>query len=352
MNNSWNHTKTANVVPVTGGTFTGNVAFTGGLSVQSTYSGNTWNQVARFTDSERRSSRPYITIGYLGLFAAEHDLNRIRVGMHGNHHCIKFGLFGTQIDRLPGLRIVPYATLSLKSSGADYNCLRVEGYSGQQSNLIEAFDSDSTLLFNLDPLGNCLGGTSSTQNLGSTSLNWKNAFLQNAPIIASDQREKDYLRALTVEEIKVADLVLGVVYQQQKSVKEKGPEKARLHFGISAQQLVESFQAAGLDPYRYSVNIENSWYEYKKVTPAIEKTEAITDLETGLTMPAIEAQPETKRLVTANSLEEIPEEYQSTAVLKNKLAVRYSELYALLFFALKTRITDLEQKVEQLDKKH
>ena len=338
MDNSWNHEKIA-VVPATGGTFTGNVTIASYLNVKTSYSGASWNEVARFQDFS--NARPYITVGNnLGVLAAEHDLNLFRIGTHGSNPCLKFSAYGTQIDSLPGTGIIPNVMLSLKSAGSNYNCLRIEGYSEQESNLVEIFNSDNTMLFNIDSFGNCSGGTSAAQSLGSTSINWKNIYLQDAPIIASDQREKDNLRELTAEEIKVADLVLGLVYQQQKSIQEKGPEEARLHFGISAQQLVESFELAGLDPYRYSINIADWWYEY---------TEAITGIKTGSTTDAIDAQPEISRLVATDNFDNIPKEFQASAVLKNKLAIRYSELYALLFFALKARVTNIEKKLEQLE---
>jgi len=198
------------------------------------------------------------------------------------------------------------------------------------------------------------------------------AYLENSPIVTSDERHKSGIRTLNEKEVNIAESILGKVYKRLEAINQKGEQEARLHVGVSAQQVVEAFEYTGLDPYLYSLNVKNEWYEYEHIipategqpaieaVPAIEEKEAVLDedgniLEPAIRarfgipeQPAIEATPERRELRTAKTLADIPAEYRDVAIHREKLGIRYTELYALLFSAIKVHLGQHRDEIAQL----
>ena len=50
------------------------------------------------------------------------------------------------------------------------------------------------------------------------------------------------------------------IYQFKSALAEKG-DKARLHCGVIAQEVIKVFKEEGLDPFRYSMVCHDVWYE-------------------------------------------------------------------------------------------
>lgn len=97
-------------------------------------------------------------------------------------------------------------------------------------------------------------------DLGWSGGAWRNAYLDSAPIITSDEREKESVRPLTDAEERVSANLRSLVraYRKSDQVKKKG-DSARVHFGVMAQHVVKAFADEGLDAFRYGIVCHETW---------------------------------------------------------------------------------------------
>lgn len=89
------------------------------------------------------------------------------------------------------------------------------------------------------------------RDLGSTAMRFNNLYLANAPIVTSDANlkiNKDFIGDL------VLDAWADVHYVQYRNV-----QGDRLHFGVLAQNVKETFEAHGLDPFAYGLLCWDEW---------------------------------------------------------------------------------------------
>lgn len=112
-------------------------------------------------------------------------------------------------------------------------------------------------------------------DLGSSTFQWRDAYLQNSPIVSSDKRLKQ-----DFSEVPEAVFIAwaNVKFQQYRfkdAVAAKG-DLARKHVGLVAQEIVEAFQAQGLDACDYGIVCHESWEDqYQDVE--VSHTPAVTD---------------------------------------------------------------------------
>ena len=137
------------------------------------------------------------------------------------------------------------------------------------------------------------------QNVGQASVRFGTIFATSSSINTSDKNEKQDIEELNDAEKKVAVVAKGLLrkYRWKDAVALKG-DKARIHFGIMAQDLEDAFTAEGLDASRYGMFCSDTWWE---LDGEIYKTK---------------------------------EEAPKGATEKTRLGVRYSELLAFIISAL------------------
>lgn len=137
------------------------------------------------------------------------------------------------------------------------------------------------------------------QNVGQASVRYGTIFATSSTINTSDKNEKQDIEELTDAEKKVAVVAKGLVrkYRWKDAVSLKG-DKARIHFGIMAQDLEDAFTAEGLDASRYGMFCSDTWWE---VDGEIYKTK---------------------------------EEAPKGATERTRLGIRYSELLAFIISAI------------------
>lgn len=99
---------------------------------------------------------------------------------------------------------------------------------------------------------------SSAIDLGSTTFQWKDLYLQNAPIVSSDRRLKQDFSEVPEAVFKAWANVKFCQYRFKEAVEKKGAE-ARLHVGLIAQEIVDAFKAHGLDATKYGIVCHDSW---------------------------------------------------------------------------------------------
>lgn len=151
-----------------------------------------------------------------------------------------------------------------------------------------------------------------TQDFGAASYRWQQIFAGSGTINTSDGREKEQVEPLSSKELRVACRAKSLLrkYKMVSSVSSKGAA-ARWHFGIVAQDLASEFALEGLDPWEYGVLCRDYWYEAD-----------VFDEETG----------EFTR-ETFTDLESVPSG-STNFTLKDRLGVRYDELFAFILAAL------------------
>ena len=102
--------------------------------------------------------------------------------------------------------------------------------------------------------GNFIPSDDNSQDLGSSSNRFDDVFATNGSIQTSDERQKQDFETITEAEKRVATVLKGKLkkYRFKDAVTSKG-EKARIHFGIVAQEIKAAFEAESLDPATYGM---------------------------------------------------------------------------------------------------
>lgn len=113
-------------------------------------------------------------------------------------------------------------------------------------------------------------------NLGQSNRRWKNIYAGTAEISTSDAREKTAITDSDESLMKSWGKVNFKTFQFIDAVEKKGSEKARVHFGIIAQQVKEAFESEGLDVSRYALFCYDKWDDEYEDVEVID-TEATYD---------------------------------------------------------------------------
>jgi hypothetical protein len=116
--------------------------------------------------------------------------------------------------------------------------------------------------------------------LGAAGARWSEVFATNGTINTSDEREKQQVRTLSETEKAVAVKVKGLLkaFKFNDAVTQKG-DKARIHFGVMAQDVAKAFESEGLDANDYSLFCYDKW----------EATPEVLDEDGTVVTPAKEA---------------------------------------------------------------
>jgi hypothetical protein len=99
-----------------------------------------------------------------------------------------------------------------------------------------------------------------TTPLGAASKRWTEIFAQNGTINTSDKNEKQQIRNISDVEKTVAIKLKSLfkAYKWNDAVEKKG-ENARIHFGVIAQDIKETFESEGLDANKYGMLCYDEW---------------------------------------------------------------------------------------------
>ena len=123
-------------------------------------------------------------------------------------------------------------------------------------------------------------GPDNTINLGTASARFATVYAGTGTINTSDAREKEWRGGLTEAELRVAKHLSKLVgiYRWKSAIAEKG-EDARLHVGVTAQEVISAFEAEDLDPFKYGVVCYDKW----------DAKEEALDPDGNVVEPAVEA---------------------------------------------------------------
>ena len=154
--------------------------------------------------------------------------------------------------------------------------------------------------------------TDNARDLGAASYRWDDVYASNGTIQTSDANEKQQIAALTDAEITAAKAISALfkTYKWNSAVEAKG-DAARTHVGVIAQDVQAAMTAAGLDASDYAFFISSTWY----VDADGNKVEA--DAE--------------------------------GAIEKNRKGIRYPELLAFVGAATEQRLANIETRLAALE---
>lgn len=102
-------------------------------------------------------------------------------------------------------------------------------------------------------------GADNTQNLGSGAFRFSTVFAGTGTINTSDANEKTSPQKITDAMLDAADDISIAVWKWLASIREKGEDAARWHFGPIAQQVRDAFAAHGLDGCDYGLLCYDKW---------------------------------------------------------------------------------------------
>lgn len=130
----------------------------------------------------------------------------------------------------------------------------------------------------------CFRCNYTTSDLGVSSNPWKDCYLQNSPIVSSDRRLKQNFSDVPEAVFKAWANVNFQVYKFKEAVAKKGEAIARKHIGLVAQDIIEAFQAQGLDAFDYGIVCHDSWEDqYQQVE--VSHTPAVLDKQGNVVTP-------------------------------------------------------------------
>jgi|GEM_PF-2707926 hypothetical protein len=172
---------------------------------------------------------------------------------------------------------------------------------GSGTNTPLTFGSYATARFQITAAGHFIPYLSATYNIGDASHAVNNMWLQNAATVVSDAAHKTEIRhwqastdttAMTADTATAswtaAELAVGkslarlvAMFKMKAAVAEKGSDKARIHAGWIAQEVIAAFAAQGLDALAYGcVGFDHATKTVTKTrTVKKQKTEAKTKTE-------------------------------------------------------------------------
>ena len=109
--------------------------------------------------------------------------------------------------------------------------------------------------------------TDNTRTLGQTSYRWSTIYAGTGTINTSDAREKTFSSIPEVEK-QVAIELKGLMrrFKFNDAIETKGIDNARIHYGTSAQEVIETFKKHGLDAFDYAMVCYDEWKEQEEET--------------------------------------------------------------------------------------
>ena len=105
-----------------------------------------------------------------------------------------------------------------------------------------------------------------TYPLGGASNRWSVVYAGTGTINTSDDREKTYIDVTEVEKEVALELKANMrKFKFNDSIQEKGVDKARIHYGTSAQGVIAVFEKHGLNAMDYAMVCYDEWEEEPEI---------------------------------------------------------------------------------------
>lgn len=113
--------------------------------------------------------------------------------------------------------------------------------------------------------GNFLPATDNVRSCGDATHRWTEIFAVSGTINTSDEREKTFLTIEDAERAAALEIKANMrKFKFNDAIKLKG-DSARIHYGVSAQQIGNIMQSHGLDPNAYGFFCHDTWEDQAAV---------------------------------------------------------------------------------------
>ena len=121
-------------------------------------------------------------------------------------------------------------------------------------------------------------GADNTWSLGSAALRWSVVYAATGAINTSDANQKQDIESINDAEKATAITIKGLLkkFRFKDAVAEKG-SKARIHFGVIAQEVKQAFTANGLEAENYGLFCSDTWRTLNGEVVS-EETEGATEV--------------------------------------------------------------------------
>jgi hypothetical protein len=184
-----------------------------------------------------------------------------------------FRRLGFKTGPLPRLSIDPLWTslnsgfasgdISVDSNFGGY----IKGYSGSDADVTLATSGNKGIVNVKDSVNGFFPLLDNTYSVGTAALRYSVVYAATGTINTSDERYKQDVKDLSEAERQVAIAIKGLIksFRFKDAVEKKG-DKARIHFGVMAQQVAEAFEIVGLNPNDYALFCYDKW----EVAPGVE----------------------------------------------------------------------------------
>lgn len=155
----------------------------------------------------------------------------------------------------------------VKTAAREYTFLA--GGSGATQNLLIEHETAGQR-FDVQMGGIIYPITDNTYSFGLAGNRWTVIYATTGAINTSDERSKQDIQSIDDAEKRVAQSIKGLIkkFRFKDAVAEKG-NKARIHFGVVAQEVANAFQAEGLDANNYGLFCYDEWEEQPEVTAPV-----------------------------------------------------------------------------------
>lgn len=125
------------------------------------------------------------------------------------------------------------------------------------------FYSNTTARLALETTGNFFSATDNTASLGKSTFRWSVVYAGTGTINTSDARLKTFYSVEKAERATARKLKANLrKYKFNDAIENKGEEEARIHYGVSAQEVADIFIKNGLNPNKYALFCYDKW-DYK-----------------------------------------------------------------------------------------
>lgn len=162
---------------------------------------------------------------------------------------------------------------------------------------------------------------------GSNMYRWTNIYSNASVTVVSDERTKQDIAPLDEAELATAKACKGLIrkFRMRDAVDKKG-DKARTHIGVIAQDVIQAFEANGLDPFKYGIVCTSKFYQYWEHTFGEKESVKSKDKPEPIEEAGQNQRIQEKRSEVDPEIEGVEEQVQ--------YSVRYEELLAFIISAL------------------
>jgi hypothetical protein len=168
-----------------------------------------------------------------------------------------FANFSPSSSNSVGISGIPKLKFNDQSSYIDLsNGTAIHGYT--TVSLLSTYLGNQGVQFNN---GQFIATTDNSYSLGSSSNRWSVVYAGTGTINTSDVNQKQQFASLTDAEQATAKAIKGLfkTFKFNDAVAKKG-DKARIHIGVSAQDVQQAFTSNGLDATKYGLFCSDTWW--------------------------------------------------------------------------------------------